>query len=613
MNTRRIKQATLLATDAALITGADFMAYMFVDRYIDVSFHNLVLHWALELSIYFIVAGFLRVFSRINRFTSMKEINAMVIALFVAYWGTDIIGTFFIDLDVSERYIALSWLFAALFVPGSRYIWRVIMETRAKLHGRTVIDERVNTLIIGAGRSGNFLLERISHEPHNLNIVGLIDDDASLYHMEMQGLRVLGNTEDLPKLIRNYEVQQVTVAIPSLVGSGYQRIVDVLADCDVTINRMADLDDILSGASQASQMQDIDIADLLNREEVELDMSQVEGNLKGKTILVSGAGGSIGSEIVRQVSKFKPGRVVLLGHGENSIYKIMREMKALQNETEYFPMIGDVQDRDLMFHMMATFKPEVVYHAAAHKHVPLMEANPHEAVKNNVLGTLNIAEAAKANGVDSFVMVSTDKAVNPTNVMGSTKRMAELIVTNLNEPGKTKFTVTRFGNVLGSRGSVVPLFKRQIAAGGPITITDMRMTRFFMTIPEASRLVIQSAALAKGGQLFVLDMGEPVKIYDLARQMVKLSGHTEEEIKIVEVGMRPGEKLYEELISDGESANEKVFDKIFLGSVIKIDPQFIVEQAKCMLAKDDRQLEKEIIAFANEQNGGMTGAKAQLS
>lgn len=318
---------------------------------------------------------------------------------------------------------------------------------------------------------------------------------------------------------------------------------------------------------------------------------------------MTGAGGSIGSEICRQVIRFNPRRLLLLGHGENSIYLIDRELRNnyQENITEIVPIIADIQDRKKIFAIMEDYQPEIVYHAAAHKHVPLMEYNPREAVKNNVYGTKNVAEAAKAAKVKNFVMVSTDKANNPPNVMGATKRIAEMIVTGLNEVGCTKFSAVRFGNVLGSRGSVIPVFREQIANGGPITITDFRMTRYFMTIPEASRLVIQSGALAKGGEIFILDMSEPVKIIDLAKNMIRLSGYSEEEIEIIETGIRPGEKLYEELLLDKERNDEAVFEKIFVGNITGYSIAEVMEFVE-QLSDDDKQLAKDVVAFANASN-----------
>ena len=293
---------------------------------------------------------------------------------------------------------------------------------------------------------------------------------------------------------------------------------------------------------------------------------------------------------------------MLVGHGENSIYLIHRELQAAYGDTvELVPIIADIQDRNLIFDIMATYQPNVVYHAAAHKHVPLMEYNPHEAVKNNIFGTKNVAEAAKAANVEKFVMISTDKAVNPPNVMGATKRVAEMIVTGLNESGKTQFAAVRFGNVLGSRGSVVPVFEDQVKKGGPVTVTDFRMTRYFMTIPEASRLVIQAGHLAKGGEIFILDMGEPVQILELARKVILLSGHTEEEIGIVESGIRPGEKLYEELLSSEERVSEQIHEKIFVGRVTNKAPEVVASFINHLLTMDRVELKEVLIDFAKQE------------
>lgn len=301
--------------------------------------------------------------------------------------------------------------------------------------------------------------------------------------------------------------------------------------------------------------------------------------------------------------KFNPKELILLGHGENSIYLINKELnsKYQKKETKIIPLIADVRDRPKMFEIMAKYQPNIVYHAAAHKHVPLMEYNPPEAIKNNVYGTKNVAEAAKENNVEHFVMISTDKANNPTSVMGSTKRLAEMIVTGLNEMGKTKFSAVRFGNVLGSRGSVIPLFKEQIAKGGPVTVTDFRMTRYFMTIPEASRLVIQSGALAKGGEIFILDMDKPIKIVDLAKNMVRLSGYSEDEIDIIETGIRPGEKLYEEVLLDKERNEQQVYDKIFVGNIKGYSLEKVMDFVE-NLSNDDEKLADQVVNFANQSN-----------
>ncbi|MDN6541914.1 MAG: polysaccharide biosynthesis protein, partial [Tetragenococcus koreensis] len=382
-----------------------------------------------------------------------------------------------------------------------------------------------------------------------------------------------------------------------------REIFDLLENNQVTVNTMPSMEEMASGKINISKLKEIDVVDLLGRDEAKLDVDSIKDQITDKIILVTGAGGSIGSEITRQVIQFNPRQLILLGHGENSIYLIHRELstRCKERTTELVPIIADVQNREKIFEVMSKYQPDIVYHAAAHKHVPLMEFNPKEAVKNNVYGTKNVAEAAKAHAVEQFVMVSTDKANNPPNVMGATKRIAEMIVTGMNEKGTTKFSAVRFGNVLGSRGSVIPLFREQLANGGPLTVTDFRMTRYFMTIPEASRLVIQSGALANGGEVFVLDMHEPVKILDLAKNMVRLSGYSEDDIEIVETGIRPGEKLYEELLLDKERSEEQVHDQIFVGNVNGYSLDEVLEFVD-YLPDNDEQLANEVVNFANSSN-----------
>lgn len=371
-------------------------------------------------------------------------------------------------------------------------------------------------------------------------------------------------------LIRVYTtIKKIIIAIPTI---GQERLKEINNICHmdgVELLKMPNIEDVMSGELEVNQLKKVEVEDLLGRDPVELDMDMISNELTNKTILVTGAGGSIGSEICRQVCNFYPERIILLGHGENSIYLINRELRnRFGKNVDIVPIIADVQNRARMFEIMERYKPYAVYHAAAHKHVPLMEDNPEEAVRNNILGTKNTAEAAKNAEVKKFVMISTDKAVNPPNVMGASKRIAEMIIQSLNdETHRTNFVAVRFGNVLGSRGSVIPLFKSQIEEGGPVTVTHPEMTRYFMTIPEASRLVLQAGALAEGGEVFVLDMGEPVKIVDLARNLIKLSGKKEDDIRITYTGIRPGEKMFEELMNKDEVHPEQVFEKIYRGKV----------------------------------------------
>lgn len=333
------------------------------------------------------------------------------------------------------------------------------------------------------------------------------------------------------------------------------------------------IEDIASGKVSVSQFRDVQVEDLLGREPVQLDLESISDSATGKVILVTGAGGSVGSEICRQISNFNPRKLILLGHGENSIYSIELELQNLfkDKSIQFYTEIADLQDESKIVRVLNKHRPDVVYHAAAHKHVPLMQRHPEEAVKNNVIGTLNAAKASSQAGVSTFVMISTDKAVNPTNVMGATKRIAEMIIQYMDEISSTNFVAVRFGNVLGSRGSVIPLFKKQIERGGPVTVTHPDMVRYFMTIPEASRLVIQAGALARGGEIFVLDMGDPVKIVDLAKNVIRLSGYSVEEIGIEFTGIRPGEKLYEELLTEGEVHEHRAYPKIYIGKSSKVN------------------------------------------
>ncbi len=518
------------------------------------------------LFVYTVLGIRARIFSIINRFTDYKVIFILIANMFFASLLSYLVDVLFLD-TFSRRFLFLSFLFGTFLIILPRMIWRMWHEQNLFVkHNKK--DQKTKMLVVGAGEGGSAFIQTILNKSKDIDIVGIVDADINKLGTYLHGIKVLGNKNSIPRLVAEYEVKQVTIAIPSLSGEERESILDICRNANVHVNNMPSIENIVLGNVSLNKFKEIEIADLLGRKEVVLDQTSLNSFFNGKTVLVTGAGGSIGSEICRQVSKFNPARILLLGHGENSIYLIHRELSVLlKGRIDIVPIIADIQDRDLIFEIMANYRPDIVYHAAAHKHVPLMEYNPKEAVKNNIFGTKNVAEAAKAAGIPKFIMVSTDKAVNPPNVMGATKRFAEMIVTGLNEEGKTQFAAVRFGNVLGSRGSVVPLFKEQINKGGPITVTDFRMTRYFMTIPEASRLVIQAGFLAKGGEVFVLDMGEPVKILDLAKKIIKLSGHTEDKIKIVESGIRPGEKLYEELLSSNERVSEQIHDKIFVGKV----------------------------------------------
>ncbi|MDZ5588022.1 polysaccharide biosynthesis protein [Enterococcus cecorum] len=598
---RKRKIAILVILDSILVGISAVGSLLFLRPFSAFFEQEYIMLMITSIVLYIMFGSIFKVFTRINRYTNLREINAITAAT-LCTTIVEYIFSLFAPLFEHRRLLFLQFILMTFLIVATRLVWRLIVELRQ----RNKAKYTHNILIMGAGEGGRVLINSLlsTKNTEKVKISGIIDDDVNKVGTYLNGIKVLGTTSDLNKLIKENEVDMLTVAIPSISKHRLNELFDLSQSLGIKLNIMPSIEEIAEGKVNFSKLKDIDVVDLLGREEVKLDIEQIKEKITNKVILVTGAGGSIGSEICRQVMRFNPKKLLLLGHGENSIYLINRELqnKYRNKETEIIPIIADVQDRPRIDMIMEMYHPDIVYHAAAHKHVPLMEYNPVEAVKNNVIGTRNVAESAKLHEVGSFVMVSTDKANNPPNVMGSTKRIAEMIVTGLNEEGHTKFSAVRFGNVLGSRGSVIPVFKEQIAKGGPVTVTDFRMTRYFMTIPEASRLVIQSGALAKGGEIFILDMGEPVKILDLAKQMIKMSGSSEDEIQIIESGIRPGEKLYEELLLDKERNDQQVFDKIFVGNI----KGFSLEQVDAFVETLDfsqpNVVGKKVVEFANASN-----------
>nr|WP_253263038.1 nucleoside-diphosphate sugar epimerase/dehydratase [Enterococcus cecorum] len=598
---RKRKIAILVILDSILVGVSAVGSLLFLQPFSAFFEKEYIMLMITSIMLYIMFGSIFKVFTRINRYTNLREINAITAAT-LCTTIVEYIFSLFAPLFEHRRLLFLQFILMTFLIVATRLVWRLIVESRQ----RNKAKYTHNILIMGAGEGGRVLINSLlsTKNTEKVKISGIIDDDVNKVGTYLNGIKVLGTTSDLNKLINENEIDMLTVAIPSISKHRLNELFDLSQSLGFKLNIMPSMEEIAEGKVNFSKLKDIDVVDLLGREEVKLDIEQIKEKITNKVILVTGAGGSIGSEICRQVMRFNPRKLLLLGHGENSIYLINRELqnKYRNKETEIIPIIADVQDRPRIDMIMEMYHPDIVYHAAAHKHVPLMEYNPVEAVKNNVIGTRNVAESAKLHNVESFVMVSTDKANNPPNVMGSTKRIAEMIVTGLNEEGHTKFSAVRFGNVLGSRGSVIPVFKEQIAKGGPVTVTDFRMTRYFMTIPEASRLVIQSGALAKGGEIFILDMGEPVKILDLAKQMIKMSGSSEDEIQIIESGIRPGEKLYEELLLDKERNDQQVFDKIFVGNIKGFSLEQVDEFIKTLDFSQPNVVGKKVVEFANASN-----------
>ncbi len=457
-------------------------------------------------------------------------------------------------------------------------------------------------LIVGAGNAGEALLrEMLRRKDVQYDVIGFIDDDRHKQGMSIHGITVLGTVEQLPAICEKNDIDEIAIAIPSATRKQLRHVVQICQGTKLKFSTVPSLTDIASGKLQVSQMRNVDINDLLGRDVVQLDLSKIETFLKDKVILVTGAGGSIGSEMCRQVCSFGPKLLLLVEQAENPLFFIERELRRKFPDVPMQAVICDIGDKVRVDQLFKDAKPQVVIHAAAHKHVPLMEGNPGEAIKNNVVGTRNIANAADTNGSTDFVMISTDKAVNPTSIMGSSKRIAEMYIQDLNNTSDTHFVTVRFGNVLGSNGSVVPIFNKQIAAGGPVTVTHPDMTRYFMTIPEASQLVLQAATMGQGGEIFLLDMGEPVKIVDLARELITLSGFRPgEDIEIEFSGLRPGEKLFEELSIEGEDMIPTHHPKIAIWKTIAKDRETLRSKIENIVAIAPTQDRVKIVAAIKE-------------
>ncbi|CAG9620732.1 polysaccharide biosynthesis protein [Sutcliffiella rhizosphaerae] len=475
---------------------------------------------------------------------------------------------FILGNGLQLRLLVTTWFIYLVSIGGSRFGWRLVRD------GFILNKDKVKrTLIIGAGAAGRMVVRQLLNNPKSdLQPVGFIDDDPKKNKLEILGVPIVGGREKIANSVQELAIDHIVIAIPSL---NQKELNNIFLECGKTkakTQTLPMLEDLMTGKVSVNHFRDVKVEDLLGRPPIELDIDSISESITNRVILVTGAGGSIGSEICRQVAAFLPSKLVLLGHGENSIYSIEMELKEKYKDTniEFLTEIADIQDGKKMIAIMEKHTPYIVYHAAAHKHVPLMERNPEEAVKNNIIGTKNVALAANWNQVHTFVMISSDKAVNPTSVMGATKRLAEMLIQDLDKKSTTNFIAVRFGNVLGSRGSVIPLFKKQILVGGPVTVTHPDMIRYFMTIPEASRLVIQAGSLAKGGEIFVLDMGEPVKILELAKNLIKLSGYSVDEIGIEYSGVRPGEKLFEELLNENEIHENQIHPKIYIGKTSEL-------------------------------------------
>ncbi len=497
-------------------------------------------------------------------------------------------------------------LLAIFFVLGYRILYRVYRRIQLYIPYRYSADQH-RVMVVGAGSAGTMIInEMLARRELKYNPIVLIDDDKSKLGRRISGIKIEGNRNDIPYIASEREIDLILIAIPSLDSKSKAEIIDICKQTNCKLKIIPGMYEIINGDATVSRIKDVDLEDLLGRDPIVLDNRGIAEYIQNKTILVTGGGGSIGSELCRQIAVFNPKKLIIFDIYENNAYDIQNELKDSFPDLELKVFIGSIRDRARLHEIFKKYKINVVFHAAAHKHVPLMEDSPKEAIKNNVFGTLNLALEASEAKIDRFVMISTDKAVNPTNIMGASKRLCEMIIQAVNKESETEFVAVRFGNVLGSNGSVIPLFKRQIANGGPVTVTHKKIIRYFMLIPEAAQLVLQAGAFAKGGEIFVLDMGKPVKIYDLACDLIRLSGlEPNKDIKIVFTGLRPGEKLYEELLMSEEGLEDTLHKKIHVGKPTFEDMNSLtikLNQLKSLLEMDDinelkRQMQKIVPTY----------------
>lgn len=541
-------------------------------------------------------------------FAGTDEFLISIGACLVGNFMTDIYG-YLTGAQLPYSISVFSTVAAAVMVTGIRVFYRIYRRLVIGFNGG--IKEAKRVMVIGAGSGGNIVVREMKNHPESkYNPVALIDDSPNKQGTSIAGVSVAGGRDKIKEIVAKKRVEEIIIAIPSLDAANRNELVKICSETGCKVKTIPQLYDLIDGKVTLKQIRDVEVEDLLGRETINLDSSGIDEYLKDKTVLVTGGGGSIGSELCRQIAKYKPKQLLILDIYENTAYDLQNELRFNYPELNQRVIITTIKDKKALEQVFREYSPQVVFHAAAHKHVPLMEDNPAEAIKNNVFGTLNLAETADKYGVKRFVMISTDKAVNPTNVMGATKRACEMIVQAMNKISRTEFVAVRFGNVLGSNGSVIPLFKKQIAKGGPVTVTHRDITRFFMTIPEASQLVLQAGAYAEGGEIFVLDMGKPVKIYDLACNLIRLSGfEPEKDIKIEITGLRPGEKLYEELLMAEEGLGTTRHEKIFVGRPTFSDMDILkrrFEKLRFVVEHGDRKnimdmLERLVPTYRSEQ------------
>lgn len=598
----KLRVVLLLIVDIIAILSSSFLALWIrfefvltdIDRTFLESVHSYVLiNLVCTIAIFYVF----HLYTSLWLYASVNEIVNIVLAVLLA-GILNMVGMKAFHYPIPRSYSILYTMFLLIFISGIRFWYRLVRFMKGEYFVKNK-KEISNIMVIGAGDAGAAIVKelRITSKMKR-RVCCMIDDDPAKQGKYIQGCLVVGGTKDIISAVEKYGIEKIVIAMPSAPKSVIKEIVEICHETTCKIRILPGMYQLVNGEVSVSQLRKVEIDDLLGREQIKVNLDEILGYVQNKVVLVTGGGGSIGSEICRQLAGHGVKQLIIVDIYENNAYDIQQELKRKYPELDLIVLIASVRNTHRIDEIMKKYHPNVVYHAAAHKHVPLMEESPNEAIKNNVFGTYKTASAAGKHGVERFVLISTDKAVNPTNIMGASKRMCEMIVQTLDKFYPTEFVAVRFGNVLGSNGSVIPLFKKQIEEGGPVTVTHPEIIRYFMTIPEAVSLVLQAGAYAKGGEIFVLDMGEPVKIADLAKNMIRLSGYKlGEDIKIKYTGLRPGEKLYEELLMDEEGLQETDNKLIHIGKPIEMDEAVFMKQLaklKVVAEQDDNSIRKTV-------------------
>ncbi|MBR3811327.1 MAG: polysaccharide biosynthesis protein [Agathobacter sp.] len=582
---------------AALFLRFDFKYSNIDEKYIDGHLQLIVVWIVLTLVVFYICKLYHSVW-RLASVSDIRAIGSAYLLLIPAY----LLSSYVMQIRMPISYYLIGYILSFCATVGVRFSYRLYTSfvNHLKNDYGNGKEEQDHIMVIGAGAAGQMIVKELLNSDELQNkICCFIDDNKTKKGKRMEGIPIVGGRYDIPSAVEKYKINRIIYAIANAPAEDRKEILHICNKTGCRLQKMPGIYQLINGEVKVNQLRNVDILDLLGREQHKIDNTEVFELLSGKTVLVTGGGGSIGSELSRQIAKANPKQLVIFDIYENNAYDIQQELVKKYPELNLKVLIGSVRNTKRINDVMMTYRPDVVFHAAAHKHVPLMEDSPNEAIKNNVIGTYKTALAASVAGVTRFVLISTDKAVNPTNIMGASKRLCEMVVQMMNRQSKTEFVAVRFGNVLGSNGSVIPLFKEQIAKGGPVTVTDKNIIRYFMTIPEAVALILQASCYAQGGEIYVLDMGEPVRIDDMARNMIRLTGLTPDvDIKIVYTGLRPGEKLYEELLMEEEGLQNTQNSLIYIGKPIDMDDELFQKQIKELeeASKEESECIKELVA-----------------